>query len=65
MTQRDLDREVARATGETVTTIRSLGFSLVEPGDPEPHTVDWEEMDELRLGLFPRRKSRRRLPAAA
>ena len=65
MTQCDLDREVARATGETLSMIRNLGFSLVEPDDPEPLMVDWEEIDEQRLGLFPHRKTRRRLPAAA
>ena len=65
MTQHDLDREVARATGETVTTIRRLGFSIIETDEPEPHMVDWEEMDDQRVGLFPHRKSRRRLPAAA
>ena len=65
MTPRDLDREVARATGETVTTIRRLGFSIVETGEPEPQMVDWEEIDDQRVGLFPHRKSRRRLPAVA
>ena len=65
MTQRDLDHEVARATGESLNTIRNFGFSLVEPDDSGPLTVDWEEIDDLRLGLFPRRKTRRRLPAAA
>ena len=39
MTPRDLDREVARATGETVTTIRRLGFSIVETDEPEPQMV--------------------------
>ena len=65
MTQRDLDREVARATGESLNTIRNFGFSLVEPDDPEPLMVDWEEIDDQRLGLFPHRKARRRLPQAA
>ena len=49
MTQRDLDREVARATGESLNTIRNFGFSLVEPDDPGPLTVDWEAIDEQRL----------------
>ena len=31
MTQSDLNRAVARATGETVRTIAELGFSLVDP----------------------------------
>ena len=41
MTQQDLEREVARTTGETVSTIRNLGFSLIETPEPEPQTVDW------------------------
>ena len=48
MTQHDLDREVARATGETVTTIRRLGFSIVETDEPEPainRIADREEID--------------------
>ena len=38
MSQSELDRAVARATGETVTEIRRLGFSLVVPEHhrPEP-----------------------------
>jgi len=38
MSQSDLDRAVARATGETVTEVRRLGFSLVVPEHhrPEP-----------------------------
>lgn len=31
MTQRHLDRAVARATGESVATIRRLGFGLAAP----------------------------------
>ena len=31
MTQRHLDRAVARATGESVATIRRLGFGLAGP----------------------------------
>ena len=40
MTQTSLDRKVARATGESVATIRHRGFSLACPTlvafDPEP-----------------------------
>ena len=31
MSQSELDRAVARATGETVSEVRRLGFSLVVP----------------------------------
>ena len=68
MTQNDLNRAVAEATGETVTTIRDLGFSIADPvevcHDPEPsaldvNVVDWDELDAQRVGLFtqpPRRE---------
>jgi hypothetical protein len=32
----DLDRAVARATGETVSEIRRMGFSLLVPAAPVP-----------------------------
>ena len=61
MTQADLNREVARATGETVAEIRRLGFGLadeVDPHfDPEPadfgQVVDWDAMDAERYALLP------------
>jgi hypothetical protein len=62
MTQAELDREISRATGESVTTIRSLGFSLIEAPELEPLTVDWDELDAERVGLFP--AGYRRLQAA-
>jgi hypothetical protein len=51
MTQAELEREVAGATGESISTIRSLGFSLENPADgfsePEPiaapNIIDWDE----------------------
>lgn len=59
MTQAELDRELSRKTGESVGTIRNLGFSLVETPDPEPLTVDWDELDAVRVGIFPANCSRR------
>ena len=52
MTQRDLDRAVARATGECVETVSHRGFSPLaalpwEP-DPEDLIVDWDAADENR-----------------
>ena len=43
MTDNDLNRAVARATGETVSEIRSRGFSTLTPlpSEPEPHPRDW------------------------
>ena len=67
MTQRKLNRSVARATGETLTTIRRRGFSLADPADvnfdPEPcaspAVVDWDERDASRLAILPNRSARR------
>jgi hypothetical protein len=59
-------RAVARATGETLHEIRHRGFGLADPAnvrfDPEPdqrhpRIVNWDQLDQHRLGLFP--KSRR------
>jgi hypothetical protein len=55
MTQREFERELARATGETVSTLRSRGFSLLETPASEPRMVDWDAIDEERVGLFPAR----------
>ena len=57
MTQRQLDRAVARATGENLRIITRLGFSLADPlfveHDPEPcdieeMIVDWDGHELLR-----------------
>ena len=54
MTQKDLNRAVARATGECINTITDLGFSLADPVvveyDPEPCNIedkilDWDALD--------------------
>ena len=54
MTQAELNREVAVATGETVRTIADLGFVPLLPipfeRDREPLTVDWDEL-ELRRDI--------------
>ena len=53
MTQRQLERAVAERTGESMSTIRNRGFSIVEPQDLEPLVVDWDELQAERLALFP------------
>ncbi|HWL07295.1 MAG TPA: hypothetical protein VNQ76_02670 [Planctomicrobium sp.] len=52
MRQRDLNRAVARSTGETVTTISRFGFIplVPEPIDREPRFLDWDELDSQRNG---------------
>ena len=51
MLQADLYRSVSRATGETIATIKRLGFLIADPDisiiDPEaedlgPHVIDWD-----------------------
>jgi hypothetical protein len=42
MTQAEFERELAAATGETLSLIRHRGFQLVEPPEPEPLMVDWD-----------------------
>ena len=56
MKQADLNRAVAKATGETVSTIKRLGFLLAAPGEPldpdsedlGPQVIDWDQLDEQR-----------------
>ena len=63
MTRSHIERAVARATGEAISTIKRLGFSLVETtaigcnAPPTcPNVVDWDALDQQRVGLFPNRK---------
>jgi len=65
MTQNDLNRAVARATGETVSTIAAMGFVPLTdaPIEREPLVVDWDEVDQQRLSLLPARRQLE--PAAA
>ena len=52
MTQAELNREVAAATGETVRTIADLGFVPLTPvpqeRDREPLVMDWDELESQR-----------------
>ena len=62
MNQRDLNRAVARATGESVSAIGHMGFSLMEmphvdqlhePVDVEDQIIDWDALEaEHRCGLL-------------
>ncbi len=52
MTQRDLNRAIAKATGETVAEIEHMGFSEVPMPDDygnrsDPAILDWDALDEL------------------
>jgi hypothetical protein len=55
MNQRELNRAIAAATGESVETIAALGFNLVETPEEldleifrSPLVVDWDEVDRRR-----------------
>ena len=55
MTQAQLDRSVAAATGESRRTVRQRGFSLADAPayDPEPYVdqryLDWDDVADLRF----------------
>lgn len=63
MQQTHLNRAVARATGESVATIKRLGFLLedIPAGfDPEdaalgPNVIDWDELESRRYTKLARR----------
>ena len=56
MRQNDLNRAVADVTGETVATVKRLGFILADfdvSNDPDdetagPFVIDWDELDDQR-----------------
>jgi len=69
MTQDNLDRAVAHATGEDLQEIRRRGFQLADPVevdfDPEPEDllpemIDWDQYDlDRNVALFEQRQFRR------
>jgi len=64
MTQAELERELSGLTGESLSTIRRRGFSLVEVA-PEPLSIDWDEVQQVeRRRDRPRRRPVRRRLAA-
>lgn len=65
MTQRELNRAVAHATGEDISTIAARGFSILEPDLPDSDydqaeilSVDWDDLDYERIVFFPDRQRR-------
>ena len=63
VTERELDREVASATGESLSEIRRLGFSIENSADvltePEPNAAPGViDRDEHYLVELPRRHHR-------
>jgi hypothetical protein len=57
MTQRDFNRQVARATGEFISTIANMGFVplTARPVEIErrPLIVDWDQLHNSRESYFP------------
>ncbi len=72
MTQRDLNRAVARATGESVDMIERMGFGPMEDppdelsgepsdersDDPAPSVIDWDADDDARVAVLSVRRRR-------
>ena len=62
MTQAELDRQIARRTGESLSTIRGMGFvaltAIPMENERQPQVVDWDELEEQRVGMFPHRGRR-------
>ena len=76
MTQIEIDRHVAGATGETLREIRRRGFSLADPVDPafdpEPSdhasVIDWDDhygVEPTRHRVVRRQRRKRRQLVAA
>ena len=58
MTQTQLDRAVARATGESLRTINAMGFVPLASNsvEQEPQVVDWDQLDAQRYSVLPQRR---------
>ena len=60
MNQNELNRAVARTTGESVRAIAKMGFVplTVSPVEREPLVVDWDELEARHVGVFPQHRHR-------
>ena len=60
MTQADLNRAVAKATGESVREIARRGFGLLtpDPVEAEPLVADWDEIQAERTVPVFKQRSR-------
>ena len=65
MTQSQLDCAVARATGESIRTVANLGFVPLASIaiEREPMVVDWDQLDQQRVSVFPQRSKRQTVAA--
>jgi len=57
MTQSEMYRQIAEATGESIRTVAEMGFVPLTVGpfelDRDPLTVDWDALDASREMLHP------------
>ncbi len=59
MTQQELERAVARSTGESLQTIRGRGFNVLTARFPDteptgrPHVIDWDALEHGSCGMAP------------
>lgn len=62
MSQLELNREISRATGESINTIAGMGFVELRPipFEREPLTMDWDEHDlDHNVAVIPQRRRKR------
>jgi hypothetical protein len=60
MTQNELNRAVARATGESMAVISGMGFVPLTsvPCERETKSIDWDQLDQSRRVSLQRRRKR-------
>ncbi len=59
MSQRDLNRQISKATGEDIATIAGLGFVELRPipFEREPLTIDFDQIDlDRNVAVIPQRR---------
>lgn len=62
MSQRDLNRQISKVTGESIETIAGMGFVELRPVpfEREPRTMDWDKHDlDHNVAVFPQRRRKR------
>ena len=62
MSQRDLNRQISKATGEDLATIAGMGFVELTPipFEREPLTMNWDEHDaDHNVAVIPQRRRQR------
>jgi hypothetical protein len=69
MNSRELNRAVAKATGESLREIRHRGFSFVNPAEVDfdaepnwlpPSTINWDQLERSRSAAYSAQNRRER-----